>query len=75
MVRREIADELALIAEQIGAEAIRGSVRYPGCGGGPGARVPDIEGAGCGTVVSKPQHFTLSTAESTRFAEAVSLRR
>jgi hypothetical protein len=33
MVRKDNAEELALIAEEIGAEVIRGAVRYPGSEG------------------------------------------
>ena len=34
MILRSNTDELALVAEEIGAEVIRGTVRYPGREGG-----------------------------------------
>lgn len=43
MVIRDNAEELAVIAEQIGAQVIRGAVRYPGREGGFEVGEVDIE--------------------------------
>lgn len=47
MVIRENAEELAVIAEEIGAQVIRGGVRYPGRQGGFEVGKVDIEQLPC----------------------------